>query len=459
MNAKPDLISTLECRVRDELASLFDSDRPFTSAIALDCIDIIGGMLAGRGGTLGVMSIDRYAATLAQARNDRQIVLFDFNEYDAQRPFTLQISIDALLDASLVDIQKNLAEPGRRFAEPVIVALLALHRLEFIDFSRDAFTGLNLATIRDPSIAGLPAIIAALQAISSGTDLDEEQIVRCAHDASEIASSRTATPLEIRSILNRAICWNDASHDLHAAAQPILFPEEVRFVAIEVSPVGDEAIWHVIDTASAMAHRLVLEKMRAFGKQAGRELISDPMNGRIGNLPMSDYKRFFRGSLPESIRGETFTAQYGSDGMTVEPDRDYSPQLVADHLVIESNRAAELIRYLDEARTETDAFRHKLALDKAGHLMYASHKSQRDNCSFGSDEADRLVDAVRANEFAGLFGARLCCLGGKSFVCVLCQTGDSVDQTLWSITRAADGATADSGIFAFARYSGKQTSL
>lgn len=459
MDAKSDLISTLERRVREELGPLFDPTRPVTTAIAPDCIDLIGGMLAGKGGTLGVMPIDRYAAIVAQPRNDRQIVLFDFNEYDLQKPFTLQISIDALLKAPLENIQKNLAEPGRSFAEPIIVALLALHRLELIDFSEASFTGLSGATIRDPSVGGLPAIIAATHAMSQGAELDPHQIMRAVCDASTIASSRPATPLEIRSILKRAICWSAASHDLESPARAIVFPDDVRFVAIEVSPVGDESISRAIDAAAAIAHRLVLEKMRDFGKQAGRELISDPMNGLIGNLSMSDYKRFFRGSLPESIRGEAFIAQYGSDGIAIEPNRDYSPQLVADHLVIESNRAAELIRYLGEARTETDAFRHKLSLDKAGHLMYASHKSQRDNCGFGSEEADRLVDAVRANEYAGLFGGRLCTLGGKSYVCVLCRTGELVDRALASIKPVTDGANADSGIFAFARYSGKSKSF
>lgn len=394
-------------RVRNELQSLFDPSAPATLSTAPACIDAIGGALAEHGGVMVVLPIDQRVTVLTQARTDQQVCVFDFNEYDEQRPFTLQISVEALLGASADQLKRNLAEPGRRFAAPVLASILSLHRHELLDLR-----GVNLAVLRDP---GSPAphcgstSLATAQALSRSTDRDA--VLAACRDASLFAEASPATTLELRAMREGKALVRD-----HGEVRPVDLPEGVQLAVQRVGDIDFSGLTARLNGGARMAHRLVLAKMRAFGAEAGRELISDPMDGQIGNLAMSDYKRFFRGALPEAVSGAAFLSSHGSvEG--IDPEADYSPQLVADHLVIESHRAREWVRYVQEARVETDAAKRLLALDKAGHLMYASHKSARENCALGSDEADEVVARVRVEEASGLYGARFCTRG--AFVVML----------------------------------------
>jgi galactokinase len=436
----PDIIPALAHRVRAELGSLFDPNQPVAVGFAPQCVDVIGGLLAGQGGPRCVMPVDRYAGVLVQPRKDRQVLIFDFDEYDIQRPFTLQMSIEALRNSSLDDLRKNLKEPGRQFAEPVIAAIRTL--LELPRPNGDS-AGINVGVHRQKGVvSGAASVVAATLATAQmiyGANVDEASLISSCQKASVLFNPAQLSALNVRAAFGSAVQWSASPGDTMSPVMPVGMPEDTCILTTAMEMRIDPQVLAKLEVAARMAHRLVLEKMRAFGKEAGRELISDPMGGKIGRLAMSDYKRFFRGTLPESIRGDAFITQFGAEGMEIDPEASYAPQFVADHLVIEAHRVREFVRHLEEACVETDPFRHKLAMDKAGHLLYASHKSARDNCTIGNDEADRLVDAVRANESVGLFGARLGSDCSTSAVNVLCRSK--------SMDRLREIVLSTSGVF------------
>ena len=68
-----------------------------------------------------------------------------------------------------------------------------------------------------------------------------------------------------------------------------------------------------------------------------------------------------------------------------------------------------------------------VTLDKAGHLMYASHVSYTRERVLGADEADVLVDLVRRDEREGFYGAKITGGGSGGTVAVLANTGYRVD--------------------------------
>ncbi|HEX8916016.1 MAG TPA: hypothetical protein VF796_26955, partial [Humisphaera sp.] len=189
--------------------------------------------------------------------------------------------------------------------------------------------------------------------------------------------------------------------------------------------------------AAFMAHAVVLHTMRQIGAAAGRELLSDPMNGYLANLDPDDYKRIFRPRLPDRIRGGEFLLKYGKtiDAATrVEPDTTYEVVHAADHHVLEARRVRNFARFLEEANAmgpQAIGSRDRgLTLDKAGHLMYASHQSYGMDAMLGCPEADALVDLLRAREKQGIYGAKITGGGGGGTVAVLCETGDVVDRAI-----------------------------
>jgi L-arabinokinase len=189
--------------------------------------------------------------------------------------------------------------------------------------------------------------------------------------------------------------------------------------------------------AAFMGHRIILERMRHMGAAMKREMTDDPMRGYLANLDADDYKRFFRNAVPESITGQAFLDRYRStiDPATrVDPAVEYLVQHAVDHHVLEAQRVRRFVGFLEQAATTPGAPRERgSALDRAGHLMYASHLSYTNDAMLGAPECDLLVDLVRKRERAGLYGAKITGGGSGGTVAVLCDEGSRADAALAEI--------------------------
>jgi L-arabinokinase len=182
-----------------------------------------------------------------------------------------------------------------------------------------------------------------------------------------------------------------------------------------------------------MAHKMILEMMRRAGEAAGKQLVEDPMRGYLANLDHDDYTRYFRPHLPEFMKGGDFLRTYGGtiDTATrVEPDETYPVQHAADHHVLEARRVRQFAEYLEQAGAEADPTKRGSLLDRAGHLMYASHLSYTKDAMLGAPECDLLVALVRRRERSGFYGAKITGGGSGGTVAVLAESGDRPDAAL-----------------------------
>jgi len=187
--------------------------------------------------------------------------------------------------------------------------------------------------------------------------------------------------------------------------------------------------------AAFMGHKMILEQMRDMGARSGHTLSGDPMNGYLANLAPDDYKNLFRPHLPDNIEGSAFLQAYSAtlDSATQpEPGVDYHVRSATDHHVLEAMRVRNFVGHLEAAKKLAGPER-KLALDKAGHLMYASHLSYTNDAKLGADECDLLVKLVREREAAGLYGAKITGGGSGGTVAVLADIGAKVDEAIAEI--------------------------
>jgi L-arabinokinase len=228
-------------------------------------------------------------------------------------------------------------------------------------------------------------------------------------------------------------------------------PSGFRVVGINsgVDRDGHGARFERARNAASIAHALILAKMREMGHSAGRQLMGDPMNGFLANLDPDDYKRFFRPYLPESLRGEDVELAIASmieKETNNEAETVYHVQQAADHHVLESRRVRQFCDFVEQAAAlPADEPSRFSLMDKAGHLMYASHLSYTNDALLGCDECDLLVDRVRAHEKSGLYGARITAGGCGGTVAVLCEIGERPEVALASIIdeyQAKTGRTA-----------------
>lgn len=222
----------------------------------------------------------------------------------------------------------------------------------------------------------------------------------------------------------------------HDLLPPLRLPPGVRAIGINSGVKHSVGAGQYGRTrcAAFMGHRIILEQMRALGAAAGRELTGDPMRGYLANLDPDDYKRFFRPAVPEQMTGRAFLDQYETtiDPVTrVESDTEYLVQHAVDHHVLEARRGRRFVEFLERA-AEAPAESHQRGgmLDRAGHLMYASHLSYTNDAMLGAPECDLLVDLVRRRERAGLYGAKITGSGSGGTVAVMCDATRGADDAL-----------------------------
>ena len=445
-------VPSLLARLRIEVGASFIPGRPTRISRAPGRLDVMGGIADYTGSLVCQATLDRAAAVAVQGRRDRKVQVFSFDLLDANRPFTLMLSLNQFAKATLAELRVAFNERGRRFAGYLAGGLAILHDEKLIDLSDPNVLGVNIAVMSTVPLGAGVSSSAAIE-VAAMRNLVEHYVPddkRAAVDALRLAAMCQRIENELVGspcgIMDQAACTLGESGQLmrlvcqpHTLEAPLPLPGGVRVIGI------NSGVRHSVAggnygrtrTAAFMGHKIILDKMRQMGAQVGRELIADPMNGYLANLNLNDYKKFFRPYVPEQFKGGQFLLQHGRtiDRLTtVEPDTIYAVQGATDHHVFEAHRVREFARYLEQAAAldAADPAR-KLALDKAGHLMYASHISYTRDANLGCDECDVLVDLVRQREASGLYGAKITGGGSGGTVAVLCDQSPSADAAIDAI--------------------------
>jgi L-arabinokinase len=451
-------VPTLLRRVREELAASFVRGKPIRISRAPGRLDVMGGIADYTGSLVCEMPLDRAAAVALTPRDDRQVQAFSFNLFDEHLPFTITMSLDDIAKSSIAELRTSFAAPGRTWGGYLLGCLAVLHEAKLIDLADPSLRGFNLALLSDVPLGAGVSSSAAIE-VATMMNIVEHLGIRDRTNAMQVSAmcqrvenhvvgapcgimDQVASCAGLEGSLMRMICQP------HEIGEPLKFPVGIRAVGINSNvkhSVGGGQ-YGKTRCAAFMGHAIILDEMRRFGKEAGRELIADPMNGYLANLDPEDYKRFFRPRVPEVMRGSDFIAKFGKTVDTAtqpEPDVEYHVQLATDHHVLESRRVKEFARHLEEAGSRlATAAQRKLSLDKAGHLMYASHQSYTESALLGAPECDLLVSLVRKNESAGLYGAKITGGGSGGTVAVLCDEGDRASEMLRAIMADYQSRTA-----------------
>lgn len=403
----------------------------------------MGGVADYTGSLVCEMPVDRETAVASQERDDRQIQVFSFNLLDEHKPFTLRVPLDALREHSVEKLRQDLAEPGRHWASYAVGCLVALHQREAVidRMSR----GLNIAIYSTvPPGAGVSSS-AALEVATMVNLIEHFKLTiapidiakSCQWAENHIAGApcglmdQMTSCLGRRGMLLRMLCQP-------SELQPMLkLPDGIRVLGISSgqshSVAGDR--YARTRVAAFMGHRIILESMRTLTAKSGHELIADPTGGYLANVDPDDYKRFFRPMVPAEMSGQVFLDTYGpiADSVTrVDPAWNYSVQHATDHHVLEARRVRRFAEFLEAAAGKSVKER-KLDLDRAGHLMYASHQSYEMDAFLGDPNCDLLMTMVRRREVLGFYGARISGGGCGGTVAVLANAGSKVDDAVLQI--------------------------
>jgi len=452
--ALPDIepVATLLRRVRAELSAEFLPDRPIRVSRAPGRLDVMGGIADYTGSLVCEYPLDRAAAVALQERDDRDVQVFSLNLSDEGKPSTFRIPLDALAGHSPDVLRRELNQPGRKWAGYISGCLVALNAHAGAIGRMKG--GVNLAVY---STVPLGAGVSSSAALEVATMMNLAAHLGLIPDLrSEISNRNSLDGVKIAELCQWAenhvvgapcgimdqmtACLGEPGALLRMICQPaqllapVQLPDGIRVVGINSNvkhDVGGPAYGRT-RCAAFMGHRIIFEKMREMGRAAEKHLVTDPMSGYLANLDPDDYKNLFRSSVPEHLAGREFLERYGptSDAATtIEPDVSYAIRHATDHHVLEARRVRRFVEFLEKAKA-SDGAKRKLALDSAGHLMYASHQSYTMDAMLGAEECDLLVSMLRRREPLGIYGARITGGGSGGTVAVLAGHSDRADGAI-----------------------------
>lgn len=394
------------CRVRHELTASFAPDRPISHATVRAPIDIIGAFSDYAGATVVSTVSDRATHVAAQLRDDALVQVFSFDLYDAHRPFTLVAPVDAILRATDEQLRAHFADANASWAGVAVGVVRAA-----IAAGSMPSGGVSLAIESDAisPAAMLTAVARAIEPMCAGVSLPLETWVG---DVSRVSGESVRPRDVLASAHGKAGSLVRVSCQTCQVIDVVQMPAGVTF---GVREVGYETVdWQStvarLRAASAMGHRLIFEKIRQMGVAAGRELIGDPTGGYLSNLPLNDYRRYFRPYLPESLKGGQFLLEHRravDAGVQIHPDTHYPVQAACDLHVFSANRVSSFVDCINSARDTIDPDAREKELNKAGHLLYATHASLAADAGLVSPAADAIVAHIRKHEHAGYYGASL----------------------------------------------------
>lgn len=431
-------------RAKQELGEDFTGPRPLRLSRAPGRLDVMGGIADYTGSLVAEYPLDRSTCVLTTERHDRLVQAFSFNLHDDHEPFTLRIPLDALASSDTYSLRVEFDRPGRKFAGYIVGCLHLLHRQGLIDVTDPDTAGLNIAVDSNIPMGAGVSSSAALEVATLVNLLDHFNVrsklgpLEAAELCQKVENHVVGAPCGLMDQVSAMIgepgklmLMTCQPHNIH---DPLDLPDGIHVVGLNSNVKHSVAGGQYGRTrcAAFMAHAIILDRMRIMGEAHGQKLIADPTAGYLANLAPDDYKRLFREHLPEWMTGRDFISRYQKtiDTATrVEPEVRYPVQHAADHHVLEAMRVRNFVEFLRQAGSAVDS-RKKFLLDKAGHLMYASHQSYTADAMLGAPECDVLMELVRKNEHAGLYGAKITGGGCGGTVAVLCDQSEQADAAI-----------------------------
>jgi galactokinase len=452
-----DPLSILRTRVRAELAGAFAARDATRFSQSPGRLDVMGGVAGSAGAIMLACPIDRSAAVALQARDDRELQIFSFNQFDAHEPFTLRIPLEAVARSAVEKLGKELAAPGRAWAAAIVGCLRQLHDAALIDLLKPSSPGLNVAVLSDiPRGAGLGS--AAAMSVATLLNLADHFGLREQLSLDQVATLSRGSPWQFAGNSQAAdesvACLTGSAGTLsrfdpqsRTLGSPLTLPAGVRVFGID-SGVAQPPTRDELRQATFMGHKIILEKMREMGRAASRVLTSDPLGGYLANLDPDDYKTLFRPYLPDTLKGGEFLLKYGNPvplEIKILPDVRYPVRSSVDHHVLEAMRIRSFLRFMQEAATRLpDDPARDLLLNKAGHLMYASDFSYSHDAGLGCSECSLLVKLIREREHSGFYGARITDQGGGGTIAILTEESARSNDGLLEVMRLYEEKTGKS---------------
>lgn len=413
----------------------FEPDIPIHIARAPGRLDVIGG-IADYSGSL-VLEMPLAGATLVaiQPAAEPVITILSAAASDLGSSPLVTLSLLALcppgepLDYALAH-QLLTADPRSAWAAYIAGTLVVLQRERRVKFHQGLRIFVHCEVPIGKGVSSSASLeVATMQALCKllKYQLEERDLALLCQKVENVVVGAPCGIMDQFSVVS-----GQPDHLLALLCQPaelqpsVPVPSEIEFWGIDsgIRHTVSGSDYTAVRVGAFMGYRIIAQKAGLTARQHAKKHVEimDPLwNGYLANITPSVWERFYRDTVPETIRGSDFLARYGGSTDTITqiiPEHTYAVRQPAAHPIYEHERV-RLFRALLSAHPLTDE--HLLLL---GDLMYQAHASYS-ACGLGSDGTDRLVELVsQAGPAQGLYGAKITGGGSGGTVVVLARSGN-----------------------------------
>ncbi len=379
-------------------------------------LDLMGGIANYSGALVCESLLDVGVVLGIQRRKDRQIRIRSANAEAHGLAAEARLGLDDLCKGgkpiSYDRAHKLLAADAKtKWAAHVAGAFCVLLREKEVDLPA---VGANIAVAGDiPWSVGLGASaaieVAAVHGLNVAFDLGlapDRTATLARRISAEVVGEPDGVMNHLAIALGQQHCLLPIRCQPDCAEAPIRLPDDWAVVAVN-STVEHQAgaLEHLeVRTATAMGHRIIVERMRADGAD-GEDVAA--IEAYLCNMSSREFKAQHEGRLPTQMAGHEFLRQYGKAidaAAAVDPETTYRVRSRTGHPIYENERAADFLKCIERSH---DADNDEPMME-AGRLMYGSHWSYRTRCGLDCMLTNFLVRMARNIGIAkGIYGAKI----------------------------------------------------
>ena len=436
-----ELIHNLPKHRLPTVRTLFDVKKPITIGRAPGRLDLMGGIADYSGSLVLQLPIQEATFATAQQISERSLTIFSLDDTNNGR----RSDDDSLFHMALSDFEENGApisyeaaqnyfqkNPGTAWAAYVAGTLLVLMREEKVTFDEGMNILIHSAVPEGKGVSSSAALeVATMKAIAAACNLEIEPR-RMGILCQMVENLVVGAPCGVMDQMSA--CCGEENRLLALLCQPAEILPSVELPA-ELAVWGiDSGIRHAVSGAdygsvrvgTFMGYRIMLDMACIADKSVPPKSVHDTLwQGYLANVSPSEFEQFYAHSLPLTMKGADFLAQYAgtTDSVThIDPTRIYAIRYPTAHPIYEHFRVKAFAHLL-----------HGNALVNGpllGECMYQSHASYS-SCGLGSSGTDELVALARKlGPEQGIFGAKITGGGSGGTVAVLgrADAHDAIDQ-------------------------------
>jgi galactokinase len=397
---------------------VFRDDRPIRIARAPGRLDLMGGNVDYTGGWVFESTIREATWAAVQLRDDDTILLLNpqMREHGWRDSVAFRLS-DLTSETAVRQLVSG--DPAIRWTAYVL-GIFYLLRQRHADVASGATVYIASDVPLNKGVSSSAAVeVAVMKAAAAAYGFPMDGVA-LAESCQWVENTIAQSPCGIMD--QAAVVLGDPGYVLPLLCQPcspaplVRLPAEVECRAID-SGVMHEVSGLQCETARAaafMGYKLICdwEELPVVLDESGRipRWKDTRWNGYLSNLSPSLFRSRYEARLPEQLSGADYLreGQLHVDPFTpVRAEVMYPVRGAARYAVEENHR---IRTFIELARGS--------AFELMGELMYQSHAAYTE-CGLGCAATDRIVDLVREEAGAGLYGAKVTGAGAGGTVAVL----------------------------------------